>query len=202
MPECKNDNDPCDILPLAGEAWSVCLPWGGRIWSDGNGVHATGGVAPPDGVYGKIVIADGCIIGVEHSDVPIYQGVSCADLPGDCGAAVASVMADSPMTMQMDAPVFGEVFIEAGANVAIQGKGTEQDPYVISADTGIYIRSENHAIAIAGKGTRQDPFTVKHKDGHAGTINGMTFDAFGHLTSVLEGQLTGSKGIVGIVPGK
>lgn len=200
-PDCKNDNDPCDVLPLAGEAWSVCLPWGGRIWSDGNGVHAKGGIAPPDGVYGKVVIANGCLVGVEPEDVPLYTGNPCAPLPGGCGGAVV-MQADMPQTFAgMEQPTV-LCQIEAGAGVGIVGSGTDDDPYVISADTGIYIRSDNHAIAVTGSGTRADPFTIKHKTGLATSVNGMTFDAFGHLVDASTTPTAGTKGLMGLVPGQ
>lgn len=198
MPDCKNDKDPCDVLPIAGEAWNVCLPWGGRIWSDGNGVHANGGIAPPDGVYDKVVIADGCLVGVESGDVAIYQGAPCASQPAGCEASAVSILANAPASYA--GVMISDVFIEAGANVEVRGGGTEQDPYVISADTGIYVMSENYAIAVSGKGTRQDPVIVKHKLGHAATINGMTFDAFGHLTDANDSPTAGAKGVVGIIP--
>lgn len=199
MPDCTPDKDPCDVLPRAGEAWSVCLPFGGRIWADGNGVHANGGIAPPDGVYGKVVIADGCIVGVEPEDVPLYTGSPCAPLPGNCGGSNGSSRAVAEGFAATETFVTCE--IEAGAGVTVKGAGTSDNPYVISADTGIYIRSENAAINITGSGTRQDPFNVKHKTGLATTINGMTFDAFGHLTSANPNETAGTKGIKGLIPG-
>lgn len=200
MPNCKTDKDPCDVASQIGEAWNVCLPFGGRVWSDSNGVHAVGGIAPPDGVYGKVVIADGCIVGVEPEDVPIYTGNPCAPLPGNCsGNAMAAVNLE-PMVAS-DVPAMGHVYMEAGAHVNIQGDGTADNPYVISADTGIHITSENHAIGITGEGTRKDPIKITHKLGHATTINGMTFDAFGHLVAAFDEPTAGAKGITGIVPG-
>lgn len=196
MPECKTDKDHCDILPVAGEAWNVCLPFGGRIWSDSNGIHAAGGLPPPDGVYGKVVIADGCIVGVEPADVPLYTGSPCAPAPNGCGGTT-SVLGDgfTPGGTVITCE------IEAGAGVSVSGSGTEADPYVISADTGVYIRSDNSAIALTGAGTRNNPFTLAHKTGVATTVNGLTFDAFGHLSSVSTDETAGSKGIKGIVPG-
>lgn len=198
MPECKNDKDPCDVLPLAGEAWSVCLPFGGRLWADGNGVHAQGGIAPPDGVYGKVVIANGCLVGVEPEDVPLYTGSPCAPLPGNCGGAAAAVASD--VAAFADAPV-AVVSIEAGAHVTVRGLGTDDDPYVISADTGVYLHSENHAISVTGEGTRENPLRLAHKTGYSGTVNGMSFDAFGHLVSASTGPTAGTKGLTGIIPG-
>lgn len=202
MPDCKADKDPCDVMPLAGEAWSVCLPFGGRIWADGNGVHAQGGAAPADGVYGKVVIANGCIVGVEPEDVPLYTGSPCAPLPGGCGGSAYSVQADAPQmySSRAAAQVMLSCQIAAGANVNVVGSGTDDDPYVISADTGIYIRSDNHAIAVTGEGTRANPFVLEHKTGLATSINGMTFDAFGHLVDASDRPTAGTKGLTGIVP--
>lgn len=192
MAECKDDRDPCDILPVAGEAWSVCLPFGGRIWADGNGVHANGGIAPPDGVYGKVVIANGCLVGVEPEDVPLYTGSPCAPQPVDCGGSgnIGGGFLPGETTIICE--------IEAGAGVTVTGNGTDADPYVISASTGIYLRSDNNAIAVTGSGTQGSPFTLKHKTGLATTVSGMTFDAYGHLTSV--NTSSAAKGIQGIVP--
>lgn len=206
MPTCKTDHDICDAIPSAGETWSVCLPWGGRIWRDGHGTHAVGGEGPPDGVYGKVVISNGCLVGVEPEDVPLYTGSPCAPQPGNCGgASAAAVMAagledDVPTGRAMS---YGSVscWVQAGDNVIVRGEGTEDNPYIISADKGVYIRSENHAIIVDGDGTRNNPLSVQHKLGYATTINGMTFDAFGHLTSAIEGPTAGTKGIAGIIPG-
>lgn len=200
MPDCKPDNDPCDVMPLAGEAWSICLPFGGRIWADDNGVHAKGGVAPPDGVYGKIIIANGCLVGVEPEDVPLYTGSPCSPLPCGCGGSGenrSSVLGNgfTPGNTVVTCE------IEAGSGVTVTGSGTDADPYVISAENGIYLRSANAAIGVTGSGTKQNPFTLKHKEGLATTINGMTFDAFGHLTSANTGDTAGTKSIKGIVPG-
>lgn len=194
MPECKDDKDPCDVLPLAGEAWSVCLPFGGRIWSDGNGVHANGGIAPPDGVYGKVVIADGCLVGVEPSDIPIYNGASCVPQPAACNDSyLGEGLVPEPTVVMCS--------IEAGPNIEVSGNGTADDPYVISSSSGIYLRSDNSAISVSGGGTRSSPLVLKHKTGVATTLDGMTFDAFGHLVSVNTETSAGSKGVKGIVPG-
>lgn len=192
-PVCKNDADPCDILPKAGESWSVCLPFGGRLWADGNGVHAQGGVAPPDGVYGKVVIANGCLVGVEPEDVPLYTGSPCAPLPSGCGDGSSIGPGFTPGNTTVTCE------IEAGSGVTVTGSGTANDPYVISAENGVYVRSDNAAIAITGAGTKTSPYTVKHRTALATTVDGMTFDAFGHLTSV--NTSTASKGVKGIVPG-
>lgn len=197
MPDCKPDNDPCDVMPLAGETWSICLPFGGRIWADGNGVHARGGAAPPDGVYGKVVISNGCIVGLEPEDVPLYTGSPCAPLPGNCGG---SSSVNAVALHDMAEPVV-MCEIAGGDGVTITGSGTDDDPYIVSAETGVYLRSVNSAISVTGQGTRQNPFTLKHKEGLATIINGMVFDAFGHLTSANPEASAATKGLKGIIPG-
>lgn len=86
MPDCCYQPDPCDNAQYSGETWSICLPWGGRLWRDGTGVHARAGYPPADGVYGKITISNGCIIGVEKEDVPLYTGSPCAAVPMGCSS--------------------------------------------------------------------------------------------------------------------
>lgn len=227
MPNCTTDKDPCDVLPLVGEIWSVCLPFGGRIWADGNGVHANGGIAPPDGVYGKVVIANGCIIGVEPEDVPLYTGSPCAPLPGDCGnlgntsvgtsinisdnrsigGCTCDLTPSSTTGNQFTTDATGRplvrVSIKGSGGITVTGNGTTSNPYVISNSGGgvtvepVYIMSANDAISITGSGTRQSPFVITHKEGTSTTINGMKFDNYGHFIGATEGSST--KGITGIV---
>lgn len=202
MPECRTDQDPCDVTPRAGEAWSVCLPWGGRIWADDNGVHATGGVAPPDGVYGKVVIANGCLVGVQPEDVPLYTGSPCAPMPGDCGSATAAAAATyaAPRAMSYAAATeYVGCAIKAGASVEISGSGTDDDPYVISADPGVYALSDSAAITVSGSGSRVLPLRIGHVESPAGgmTRQGFVFDKYGHLTGAVESN---ARNIMGLVP--
>lgn len=220
MSDCKEIKDPCEPTPQAGEAWSICLPFGGRVWSDGNGVHVKGGTPPPDGVYGKVVIADGCIIGVEPEEAPLYTGSPCAPLPGDCGGGGSpgvgaggggssggccppSSIAGNLYQLDASGKPYVKVTIKGGSGTSITGSGTVSDPFIItssgSSGGGIYLTSANDAIVVTGSGARNDPYTLKHKTGVQGTVNGMVFDRYGHLID--KGSGSANKGITGIVGG-
>lgn len=162
MTNCTTQTDICDAVPRIGEVWSICLPFGGRIWADGNGVHAAGGIAPPDGVYGKVVIANGCIIGVEPEDVPLYTGSPCAPLPGDCGSSggagggmsgggstggssgsggcTCDLTPSSTTGNQFTTDAAGRplvrVSIKGADGITVTGNGTTSNPYVISNSGG------------------------------------------------------------------
>lgn len=220
MPDCKNVPDPCDELPVDGEAWTICLPFGGRLWADGRGVHADGPMAPPaDGVYGKVIIANGCIVGVEPEDVPLYTGSPCAPLPGDCGGGGSPGVgggsggagggscqcspSNTPgnlLTLDATGKPLVKLHIRGGDGVTITGNGTISSPYIISASSsgsGIglsNIRSANDAIAVRAEGNTS---VLEHKSGKDGIVNGMVFDAYGHLIDTTSGSV--NKGVQGIV---
>lgn len=231
MSECKEIQDECAVTPRAAQAWSVCLPWGGRIWSDGSGVHATPGSPPPDGTYGTITIAGGCIVGVGPVEEPLYTGNPCAPLPNPCGSRSAvAAQADTgvqgfaagmdimPLADEGETPSFLQgnlytldpvgrplvrCYIEAGDDIQVTGDGSANNPFVITAARikvePVYLRSGNDAISITGTGDKADPFIATHKTGRQGLVNGMTFDAYGHLIDVSSGSA--NRGIQSILPG-
>lgn len=216
MSKCNEINDPCESQSRTVEPWSVCLPWGGRLWSDGFGVYAQGGNPPPDGVYGKVVISNGCLVGVESEDVPLYTGSPCSPDPGGCGgnaqvataAAMDSGIEPSPVAgnlYKLDAaglPLV-KVSIETGAGLSVSGDGTLSNPYVIEATAigieRVYMRSDNAAIAVTGDGSYQNPFVVAHKKGLQKSANGLVFDTYGHLVDVTSGSA--NKGVQGVIGG-
>lgn len=236
LPPCP-DPEP-EPTPEPCSEWSICLPFGGRLYSSGGCVYAEVGSPPPDGVYGKIVIANGCIIGAEPEDVPIYTGSPCAPQPDSCSnaatsstsARIFSTMAASssgssgssgggccePSSLsgnlyKLDAagkPVV-QLSARGGGGLSVTGSGTTSDPLVISlanssgssSEGGVYVRSANNAIAASGAGTRADPVVLTHKTGLQTIVNGMSFDAYGHLTSYNASASAGS-GVTGIIGGQ
>ena len=66
------------------ENFSFCLPFGGHVEYDGTCIQYTPGTPPADGVYSKIYIANGCIVGAEKYDPPIFSGSPCAPVPNPC----------------------------------------------------------------------------------------------------------------------
>lgn len=170
MPQCNEQFDECDAQPLSSETWSVCLPFAGRIWADGNGVHGVKGTnPPPDGVYGKVVIANGCIIGVEEEDVPLYTGSPCAPLPGDCSSNTTGSSSLGPTSVSVNpgtgsggctcdltpSSTSGNLFatdvagrplvrcyVQGGTGISVTGNGTLSNPYVVSTGgSGITVES-------------------------------------------------------------
>ena len=227
LPPCP-DPEP-EPTPEPCPDWSICLPFGAKLYASGGCVYAEAGSPPADGVYGKIVIANGCIIGAEPEDVPLYTGSPCAPQPDSCsnasgnsttsntslfstgGSTTTVVSCCEPSTMsgnlyKLDAagkPVV-QLSARGGTGLSVTGSGTTSDPLVISLsgstgseDSGIYVRSANAAIAVSGSGTRANPVVVTHKTGLQANVNGMTFDAYGHLTSYSATTSTGVTGLVG-----
>lgn len=199
------------------ETWEICLPWGGLLYADESGVHVEKGNPPADGVYDRLVIADGCLVGVRQSEsIPIYTGSPCAPLPGDCNGSGGGTGGTGNLCNPSATPgnlyrcdLSGRplvtVSIEAGSGIAVTGNGTASNPFVISATGGggggggVYIRSGNDAIKLTGTGSYADPYVIAHKEGKQTTTNGMTFDKYGHLIDTGSGSA--NKGVQGLLPG-
>ncbi|MBD5584548.1 MAG: hypothetical protein HDQ88_05655 [Clostridia bacterium] len=208
LPVCE----PEELTPPAQEScpsWELCLPWGGKLWSTDGCVRLAPGKPPKDGVYGKVIIANGCLVGVAEENIPQFIAAPCAPSPSPCSGAVEGQQLDPSVTpgnlYTTDAAGRPLVLcrIEAGDNVIVSGDGTLTNPYVISAriETQVmYARSSNEAIAVTGSGGREDPIVITHKSGHQGTVNGLTFDAQGHLVDV-DTSAASPTGVQGIIPG-
>lgn len=233
MSDCKELASECPPQARSSEAWSICLPFGGRIWRVNGEVHAQGGNPPPDGTYGTITIANGCIVGVGPVEVPLYTGNPCAPLPNPCSSRAAAVaVADSPVQVyaadidtmpavlsdETPSLASGNLYaldpagrplvrctIEAGEHIRVSGSGTVNDPFIISALDDlisvrpVYARSGNDAIALTGDGTAEKPLYINHKLGKQTAINGMTFDAYGHLIDTAPSGSV-NRGIQAILP--
>lgn len=209
LPACK----PIELKQATIDAgcpnWETCLPWGGRLWSEAGCVKLIPGTPPADGAYGRVVIANGCLVGVEQDDPPLYMGSPCAPLPGSCvetpaGSAVEpSTTPGNLYTTDAAGRPLVLCHIEAGGNVSVSGDGTLENPYIITARVELqtlYVRSTNDAIAVMGAGTRADPVTITHKPGRQEQIGQMIFDAYGHLVDISESE-SGVSTVTGIIPG-
>lgn len=195
------------------QIFEVCLPFGGKIYSQGGYVNYEEGTPPPDGVYGKVIIANGCIVGLEKDDIPLYTSSPCAPVPVPCdcdGGGSGSMPEPSILTgnlFRYDAagrPLV-RLMVSAGDNISITGTGTQDDPLVIGCTVEgagtIVLKSGNDAISILGDGTVDDPMLVTHKTNTLGTqsIGGMAFDEYGHLIDYTKPSE--AKSINGIIPG-
>ena len=193
------------------QPFSFCLPFGGKVDYDGTCMHYAPGTPPEDGVYSKIYIANGCIVGADKYDPPIYTNSPCAPVPNPCdceGGGTGSLPDPSTQSgnlFQYDAsgrPLV-KVTINGGSGVTVSGSGSTTDPFVISAkpDSTIglqYFKAGNDGLILSGSGTQQDPYSYAHKTGYQANVLGMTFDQYGHLTGYIQPSSAGTvNGVIG-----
>lgn len=176
-------------------SWEACMPFGGRLYSRDGCTHYEEGNPPEDGVYGKVVVKNGCIAGVEKEDIPLYTSSPCAPVPVPCDCEGGGSMAE-PSTVagnlfEYDAagrPLVKPV-IAAGDGVTITGSMTAASPLVINVkatESGRqYFRAGNNGIELTGAGTQDNPYNIALKKGMAANINGMSFDEYGTLIDYL-----------------
>lgn len=173
--------------------WSICLPFGGRAYSRDGCVRIVKGTPPADGVYDRVVVANGCIVSLEGKQLPVYNPPTCAPEPCTCadsgsgGSVSISSQAGNLTREDATGALLTTLNAQAGDGIAVQGTGTQRDPLVISANLdpaeSFSISAGNSGVTVSGTGTREDPVKVSHiEEGYEGYINGMTFDRFGHLT--------------------
>lgn len=171
---------------------SVCLPFGGELYTDGGILkHEPASNPPADGVYGKVVVKNGCIIDVQPEDVALHTSAPCAPIPSPCdcgegGGSGGSGMAQPSTTagnlFEYDAagrPLV-RVFMEEGSGIAIDGTGTKSNPFVLSADVEVGGAEVLASGALYTEDTGVATM-ILHRDGRSASINGMEFDAYGHL---------------------
>lgn len=193
--------------------WELCLPFAGKLISKGGCIELLPGTPPPDGVYGKVVVANGCIVGLEKADIPIYSAPPCAPVPCDCGSGGgsggdicnASTEAGNLFTCDAAGRPLVKLWISGGNAINVTGNGTANNPYIIdftgsTGTGGVYIRSGNNAITISGSGASDNPYEVTHKKGLEGKYGTLSFDEFGHL---IEYTPTAQQdGIMGLKEGR
>lgn len=188
--------------------YSFCLPFGGKVVCTNGIVHVTAPTPPANGVYDTITISAGCITDVAKQEISPTVASPCAPLPTACdcdGTGSVAVSTQSGNLSKLDATgnLYTTVAFKAGTGIKITGIGTSANPITISASSTaskvFELQSANAAIVITGSGTASSPYTIKHKEGStARTINGMSFDSFGHMTSYSAPSTSaGIKGIVG-----
>lgn len=190
------------------QSWETCLPFGGRLYNAGGCVHFEKGSPPADGVYDKIVIANGCIVGAEKGDIPLYTGSPCAPVPVECGGGGGlpdpSGQSGNLFAYDASGKPLVRVVISGGDGISVSGNGSASSPYIIALSGAgggggkTFIRSANNAIAVTGAGEQTAPYVLTHKKGLEGRFGGMTFDDYGHLVSFTQSSVqTGVAGIIG-----
>lgn len=188
--------------------WSVCLPWGGKLYQVEGCVRYEPGTPPPDGVYGLFTIKDGCIVSAEEEPVSVYHPDPCAPIPcpcdsgegGDSNLCNPSTAAGNLYTCDASGKPLVRLNVQSGDNISVTGNGTALNPLTISANLGdagvMSITSGSDALIVS---PTTGAVEIQHKLGYNDqTIMGMTFDQYGHLTGYSE---QAASGITGIVPG-
>lgn len=213
LPPCPDP--PVEPAPQPCADWSICLPFGGQLVSRNGCVYAERGNPPADGVYGKIVIANGCIAGVGPVEACVDNIAPCAGNPATCTgevsgntystARIATFAEETSSLNSAPSKSVGNLYaldvtgaplvrcaIHGENGVTVTGDGTTSNPFIISAATidvqTIYLTSENDAIAVCGAGSYANPFALTHKSGKQGKYNGLTFDKYGHLIDTGTGS--------------
>lgn len=209
--DCNGDTIQEPQVKSGCPDFSLCLPWGGRLWQENGCLKAQPGTPPPDGIYDRIIIADGCIVGLEKADVALYVPPSCTEVPAACassseGAASsceASPLAGNLYTCDASGRPLVRCSIKGGDGIIVSGSGTTSDPYRIKANISaetLRVVAGNNGVTVTGSGSAADALVISHKSGGLNTtVNGMRFDQYGHLVEYTEP--TTSSGVNGIVPG-
>lgn len=208
LPACEKVIKEADVSGNC-PSWSVCLPFGGNLRTEGGCIHYEAPkTIPEDGEYSRIVISNGCIVDAKKAEIPLYTSTPCAPVPAPCdcgGGGSASLPDPSPQAgnlfrYDVSGRPLAKLTVQNGDGISITGDGTASNPLTITntqeqKDSG-HIRAGSSVIKITGAGTAGDPVTIAHAEGEQGTFNGLTFDEYGHLTGYTA---TSAKGIQGIV---
>ena len=177
------------------QIFEVCLPFGGKLYSQGGYVNYEAGNPPADGEYTSVTVKDGCIVAVGFADISTYTSTPCAPVPNPCdcsgeggGSVTISPTAGNLSKLDASGALLTTLNVEPGDGIAITGKGTASDPLLITANAGAAaataIRAGNAGLYITGSGTSADPYVISHHEqSGAKTFNGFAFDRFGHLIS-------------------
>lgn len=210
--KCPRPVQQCDPQIIANAIavcpdWSVCLPWGGRLYQVEGCVRYEPGTPPPDGVYGLFTLKDGCFIAAEEHPSDVYHPDPCAPVPcpcdsegGESNICNPSTAAGNLYTCDAAGKPLVKAYVNGGNNITVTGTGTSTNPFTISMqslDTGVAnVVSGSNAIIVSNDG---GTVTIEHKTGYNDqTIMGMTFDEFGHLTNY---SAQDASGVTGLVPG-
>lgn len=190
----------------ACEEFSACLPFGGRLHSNGGCIEYDAPSDPPeDGVYGKVIVQNGCIAGVMEDESYQYAAAPCAPVPSPCdcdgegGGVDISTQAGNLITKDASGALAAILHWTAGDGITITGYGTVANPLKISATggsggSGAGVFGEDHITVAYESGN----YFVKHdKTGNGTQTYGtITVDEYGHVTGYNEEAPSGLTGVV------
>lgn len=213
-PRATPKNNVCDeeqvertVPPCDG--FSVCLPLGKRLYSNGLCVMVEDADVPtPDGIYDRFLVKDGCIVAALPGEIPQYTPPPCAPAPAPCigggEGGTVSLSPDPCNLTRLDASgnLITNVNVEGNQYITWQGCGTANNPLTA---TVIFPDSETHigtstpsAIEVVGTGSSTTPYRINLRESGIvpGTYAGFTFNQFGQVTAFNPVAVTGIQSIV------
>lgn len=138
--ECKKpklcEPEPAPALVPCSPAFDLCvgdrtLHWDGFCPTVERPRHT------PDGTYTSVTVVDGCIVGYGYAEEATYTPPYCNPNPAHCqGQGTTTTYTVSPNSdnslVESSSGLFARTFVQGKGNIAVSGKGTGQNPYVIS----------------------------------------------------------------------
>ena len=181
----------------------ICLPFGGRLYTNGGCLAYEPGTVPTDGTYGKVKIQNGCIVGVEDEDASLYTASPCAPVPNPCdcdGGVNISGVQGNLLYKDGSGDLAAVLHYEAGNGITMSGDGTVENPLTVAATGG----GSSGVGSVEGRGaikvtTTNGVAVVEHKTTPAGggTIGWVEVDAYGHVIGFTESTSQGINGVLG-----
>lgn len=134
---CQPIEKPKEIYPPPTEPFEQCV--GDYTWKwDGTRLTRKRTRTTPDGTYTSVTVVDGCIVEYGYADEATYTPPYCSPKPTHCQeqGGVSPNYTISPNNdnslVQSASGLFARTFVQGSGNIAVSGKGTTQNPYVIS----------------------------------------------------------------------
>lgn len=200
---CKKEEKPKEIFPPPTPTFSVCVGVDFVLHWDGTRATLERTRNTANGTYGRVTVTDGCITALGECEVPQYVPPFCAPNPSSCqdstvvGTAEVAIDPRAGNTLvETPAGLFAKTYLVGGNNIQLDGAGTQQNPYRISAVSGsgktVVVGSNNITVrtdADTGVATIGLSPTGIGKGSH----NGISFNEFGLITGISETESAGVK---------
>lgn len=189
----KPCNPPEEETKPCSPPFDVCIGDKTLHW-DGSCLTLSHGEPIPDGIYDRVRVRNGCIIGVDYDepDRVIYTPPYCSPNPTPCQSTTTNtsyrISTNVGNSLVLNASgLFARTFIEGGDNITVAGNGTQSNPYNITfnGSTGdLSIRGEDGITVEERAGVSYVKLTdtgITPSDYHGFTVN-----AKGQIIRVLD----------------